>query len=75
MDHQYGENGMRNIYLNYNQMRAYVECSPSQPKNYTFSTFPSRNQRNFEDSEKVMAISVSEFHQSITVQLYQPTLI
>ena len=28
MDHQYEENGARNIYSNYNQMRAYVECSP-----------------------------------------------
>ena len=32
MDHQYRENGARNIYSNYNQMRAYVECSPSQSK-------------------------------------------
>ena len=31
-DHQYGENGARNIYSNYNQMRAYVECSPNQSK-------------------------------------------
>ena len=33
MDHQYRENGARNIYLNYNQMRAYVECSLNQSKN------------------------------------------
>ena len=26
MDHQYKENGMRNIYSNYNQMRACIEC-------------------------------------------------
>ena len=32
MDHQYRENGARNIYSNYNQMRAYVECSPNQSK-------------------------------------------
>ena len=32
MDHQYGENGARNIHSNYNQMRAYVECFPNQPK-------------------------------------------
>ena len=67
MDHQHGEKGTRNIYSNYNQMRAYVECSPSQPKNYTLLTFPSRNQRNFEDSGKVLAVSVSEFYQSIAV--------
>ena len=44
-------------------------------KNYTFSTFPSSNRRNFEHSEKVLAVSVSEFYQSIPVQLYLPTLI
>ena len=32
-------------------------------------------ERNFEDSGKVLAVSVFEFYQSITVQLYQPTLI
>ena len=32
MDHQYRENGARNIYSNYNQMIAYVECSPDQSK-------------------------------------------
>ena len=30
IDHQYEENGARNVYSNYNQMRAYVECSPNQ---------------------------------------------
>ena len=32
MDHQYGENGAGNIYSNYNQIRAYVKCSPNQSK-------------------------------------------
>ena len=32
MDHKYRENGARNIYSNYNQMRAYVVCSPNQSK-------------------------------------------
>ena len=32
MDHQYRENGVRNMYSNYDQMRAYVECSPHQSK-------------------------------------------
>ena len=41
-------------------------------KNYTLSTFPSRNRWNFEDSRKVLAISVFEFCQSIAVKLYQP---
>ena len=44
-------------------------------KNYILSTFPLSNRRNFEDSRKVLAVSVFEFYQSIAVQLYQPTLI
>ena len=32
MDYQYKENGARNIYSSYNQMRAYVECFPNQSK-------------------------------------------
>ena len=32
MDHQYGENGARNIYSNYNQMRADIEYSSNQSK-------------------------------------------
>ena len=62
MDHQYGENSARNIYSNYNQMRAYVECCPNQQKKYTQSTFPSSNRRNCEDSGKVLAVSVLEFY-------------
>ena len=74
MDHQYRENDARNMCSNYNQTRAYVECSPNQLKNYTLSTFPPSNRRNFEDSGKVLSPSVSEINQSIVVQLYQPTL-
>ena len=71
MDHQYGENGARNIYPDCNQMRADVECSPNQSReNDTLLTFPSSNRRNFEDSGKMLAVSVFEFHQSIAVQLY-----
>ena len=44
-------------------------------KNYTLSTFPSSNGGNFEDSGKVLAVSVSEIYQSIAVKLYQPMLI
>ena len=36
MNHQYGENGARNMYSNYDQMRAYVECSPDQSKKLYF---------------------------------------
>ena len=38
-------------------------------KNYTLLTFPSSNRRNFEDSGIVLAVSVSQFYQSIVVQL------
>ena len=67
MDYQYRGNGARNIYSNYNQMRAYVECSPNQSKkNYTLSTFPSSNLRNFEDSGIVLTVSVSPEYLSFT---------
>ena len=33
-------------------------------KNYTLSTFPSSNRRNFEDSKKVLAVSVFIFYQN-----------
>ena len=36
MDHQYRENGARNIYSDHNEMRAYVECSPNQSKKLYF---------------------------------------
>ena len=32
MDHQYKENGARDMYSNYNQLRVYVECSPNKIK-------------------------------------------
>ena len=44
-------------------------------KNYTLSTVPSSNRRTFEDSGIVLAVSVSQFYQSIAVQLKQPQLI
>ena len=69
MDHQCMENGARNIYSNCNQMRAYGECSPNQSKNYTLSTFPSSIRRNFEDSGIVLVVSLSQFYQSVAVQL------
>ena len=44
-------------------------------KNYTISTFPSNNRRNFEDSGILLAVSVSQFYQSFAVQLQHPRLI
>ena len=62
MDHQYRENGARNIHSNYNQMRAYVKCSPNQfKKNYALLTSLSSNRQNFEEPGKVLAVTVSEF--------------
>ena len=53
-------------------MRAFVECSPNQSKNYTLSTLPSSNLRNFEDSGIVLAVSVSQFCSSaLTAQAYK----
>ena len=69
MNHQYREHSARNIYSKNNQMRAYVECSPNQSKKYNLSTSPSSNRRNFENSRIVLAISVSQFYQSLAVQL------
>ena len=69
MDHQYRENGERNIYSNYNQLRAYVECSSNQSKKLYLIDFPSSNRGNFEDSGIVLAVSVSQFYQSIEGQL------
>ena len=38
-DHQYRKNGARNTYSNYNQMRAYVKCSPNQFENIPYRPF------------------------------------
>ena len=56
-------NGARNIYSNSSKMRAYVECSSINQNNQILSTFPSSNRQNFEDSRKVLAVSVFEFCQ------------
>ena len=75
MDHQYRENGERKIYSNYNKMRAYVNCSPNQPKKLYLFDLTIEQSTKLEDSGKALAVSVSEFYKSIAVQLYQPTLI
>ena len=70
MDHQYRENDSRNIYSNYNQMTAYVECPPikSIKKIILYRPFH-RAIDETEDSRIVLAVSVSQFYQSIAVQL------
>ena len=42
-------------------------------KNFTLSTFPSSNGRNFEDSGTVLAVSVSQFYLSsaLTAKAYK----
>ena len=65
MDHQYPyrEKGMRNIYSSYNQMRAGVECFPNQSKKLyligPYRPFHRAIHETFEDSGKVLAVSVS----------------
>ena len=54
-------------------MRAYVECSPNQSRNYTLSTFPLSEILKI-PCRKVLAVCASEFYQRNAVQLYQPTL-
>ena len=39
-------------------------------KNYTLSTFPSSNRRNFEDSRKVLAVYVFKFYQSTALSAH-----
>ena len=69
MDHQHRENSARNIYSSYNQMRVHVKCSPNQSKKLYLIDLPSSNQQKFEDSGIVLAVAVSQFYQSIAVQL------
>ena len=65
MDHQYRENSARNIYSNYNQMRAYVEYSLNQSQKFYLIDLPIEQSTNFEDSGIMLAVSVSQFYQSI----------
>ena len=76
MDHQYRENSTRNIHSHYNQMRAYVECSPNQSKKLYLIDFSHRAiDETSKIPEKCWPFPVPEFYQSIAVQLCQPTLI
>ena len=52
MDHQYRENGERNVYSNYSRIRAYVECSPDQSKYLYLIDLPSSNRRSFKEADK-----------------------
>ena len=72
MDYQYiRENGARNIYSNCNQMRAYVECSPNQSKKLIpYRPFYQAIEETLTIPEhSVLAVSLSQFYQSIAVQL------
>ena len=51
MDHQYGENDVRNIYSNYNQIRDYVECSLNQAKNVPYRPFNRAVDKNVKIAE------------------------
>ena len=61
MDHQYRENGVRNIYSDYNEIRAYIECFPNQPKKLyliDLSIEQSTKLREFQNSAGRFCISV-----------------
>ena len=49
-----------------------LKISKSIQKSSTLSTFPSSHQRNFEDSVKVLAVSVSEFTRVVQFSSINP---
>ena len=69
MDHQCRENGARNIYSNYNPVKAYVECFPNQSRKLYLIDPSIQQSTKLADSGIVLAVSVSQFYQSIAVQL------
>ena len=76
MDHQFRENGARNIYSNYNQMRAYVEYSADQSKKLyliDLSIEQSTKLRGFRNSAGRFCISIlPEYCSSaLTAQAYK----
>ena len=77
MDHQYRENGARNIYSNYNQMRAYVKCYANQSKKIMpYRPFHRAIDETLKSPEKFwpfLYLNLPEYN--FAVQLYQPTLI
>ena len=73
MDHQYGENGTRNIYSNNNQMRAYVECSQNQSKIVLYRSFHREIDETLKILEKCWLFLYLNFTR--VLQFYQPTLI
>ena len=76
MDHQHRENGARNIYSSYNQMTAYIKCSPNQSKKLyliDLSIEQSTKLRGFRNSAGRFCISVlPEYCSSaLTAQAYE----
>ena len=72
MDHQYGENGERNIYSNNNQMRAYVKCSPNQSKKIMpyrpFHRAIDETLKSLEKCWSFLCLNIPEYN--FAVQLY-----
>ena len=64
LDHQYRENCETKHIFTLLSDQSLVEQSSNWSKNDPLSTLPLSNRRNFEDSRKVLALSVSEFYQS-----------
>ena len=71
VDHQYGENGKRNMYSNYNQMKVYIKYSPNQSKKYTLSPFYRAIDETLKSLEKCwpfLCLNLPEYN--FAVQLY-----
>ena len=67
IDHLYRENGARNIYSNYIQMKTYFECYPSQSKKIYLIDISSSNRRNFGYFGKILTGLVCEFCQGTLI--------
>ena len=61
MDHQYRETARETYIQTIIRRELMLNALQINQKNCALSTFPSSNRRNFEESGKVLAVSVSEF--------------
>ena len=68
MDHKYGKTARETYIQTIIKWEIMLNALQINKKNYTLSAFPSSNGENFKNSENLLAISVSEFYQSIVVQ-------
>ena len=74
MGYQFRENGARNIYQTNIRRELVLNALEISQNNYTLSIFPSSDRRNFEDSGKVLAVSVSDFTRALRFSSTSPCL-